>query len=546
MILRKFLDFIHPAVALIRFKKIEIRRNLGLVNLNSLERLILLDGYKQVRNKEVHTIIWRGCPGRGAIHSESAIALGLKLRGINSKFIFLDESTTGCIDQDINKGLPLSQWGQISKKCYEFGTKSLKRVGLEYIDVGELVTKKKQLRFRQICNNLHEKELIAYQYKGVPVGKMAKDSTLSYLRGKSFKDQYQILRKYLFTALMCTEAARAALDRFKPKHLLMQRHLEYADWAPAYYVFTQAGLPATLWSTGATLDYRVSFKNVKGTDLTSFFAMSDKAWEERENQDLTKEEEKELMKLLGVPWRKGRLKRIPYKPQSIKAMKKKLGISNNKPIWCVFLHVNWDAGFNPDLMPFKDVVDWTWKTISIIKKIKNVNWLIKVHPSEQIDTVYGMEEVIREKFAKLPEHVKIIPADSKITTNDLIKILDGGVTLQGTVGVQLPAQGIPMIVGCKTHYAAKGFTYDAFRLKEYARLLEKAWQIKKLSQKKIKLARQYAYSLFFQRNLTLNMLEGRCCDHFIDLKQAYRLHPGNDEVFDFICEKIIKGGEFIL
>ena len=118
--------------------------------------------------------------------------------------------------------------------------------------------------------------------------------------------------------------------------------------------------------------------------------------------------------------------------------------------------------------------------------------------------------------------------------------------MRGTVGVELPARGIPVIVGERSHYAGKGFTYDGFTRERYLELLHEVGEIPLLTEEQRDLARRYAYALYFQRRIPLNMSQGRGINVPLDLKKLDLLFPGNDVVMDMICDRIMNGGEYIL
>jgi hypothetical protein len=61
--------------------------------------------------------------------------------------------------------------------------------------------------------------------------------------------------------------------------------------------------------------------------------------------------------------------------------------------------------------------------------------------------------------------------------------------------------GVPVIVGGKTHYRGKGFTYDPMSWEEYYRMVDQALsepQQHRLSRPQVELAWSYAYRFFFE------------------------------------------------
>jgi len=65
-----------------------------------------------------------------------------------------------------------------------------------------------------------------------------------------------------------------------------------------------------------------------------------------------------------------------------------------------------------------------------------------------------------------------------------------------------------------------------------------------LSRAQTRLARQYAYSFFIQRQIPLSMTQGHWGD--LDPEKLTRLVPGQDEVMDLLCARILDGEDMIL
>ena len=67
---------------------------------------------------------------------------------------------------------------------------------------------------------------------------------------------------------------------------------------------------------------------------------------------------------------------------------------------------------------------------------------------------------INSKFISLPKNIKIIPPNTKISPYSLFPFIDVGIVYNGTVGLEMSTQGIPVVVAGNAHYGKKAFTYD--------------------------------------------------------------------------------------
>ncbi|MBL7085870.1 MAG: hypothetical protein ISS28_02045, partial [Candidatus Cloacimonetes bacterium] len=275
--------------------RIVIKRWVGR-DLSLVERLSLLDiPIAENGADSTQVLFWRGIPGRASIYSEVIIALALRMRGISTRFIICDGVLSGCIQRSIENDKPISEWRKRCHQCVRYGIRILEDYGIPYVVMSKFVSRDKQAEIRKICSELSSGDLDNCEYCTVPVGQIAITSAGRYLRGQSLEGHEAILREYLFSSLVCSEAAMVALGDLKPSRVFMQAHIEYEGWAPAYVVLTRAGLPTTLWGGDIGQDRCITLRNVAGMDWRSIYSLSDEVWEERSKKPLTSEEVKALM-----------------------------------------------------------------------------------------------------------------------------------------------------------------------------------------------------------------------------------------------------------
>jgi hypothetical protein len=479
---------------------------------------------------------------------EIMIALAMKLRGFDVEFVICDGALSGCIQREVDKE-PLERWEMQCSGCVQGGVGALESVGLSYVGIGELVLPQQRKELREVCQLVPAEELNSYEYRGVQVGMFAEASTRRYLKGLSLEGYEQVFREYLYSALVCTEAARVSLSRLEPNRLFIQNHIFHVGWAPMFRIAMGAGLPVILWGGGLYKDGGIALRPAKDTQFRSLHFMTDESWQQRAALPLTKEEHIALTAFLDDFYRKQRASTIgqSQRYRSRKELLRRLNITDNKPIWCIFPPISWGelADFLINIYP--DVISWVHDTIRVINEIQEVTWLIKIHPAEsKKGAVCGMESLIRRAFPEVDWDKRIIPSKSDILLQDLFPILSGGVTIRGTSGLELAIQGLPVILAGQAHYGGKGFTYEPSSREEYVELLRNASRLGPLSEEQRKLARQYAYSLFLQRKIPMNMGVGPYRFAPLDFRKLDLLLPGHDTAMDMICDRIIDGGEFIL
>ena len=188
--------------------------------------------------------------------------------------------------------------------------------------------------------------------------------------------------------------------------------------------------------------------------------------------------------------------------------KKLLGISKNskKKIACIFSPVLWDANlfYGEDL--FDDFGDWLKQTLIAAKENKNVIWLVKLHPANlwkmQRDGNKGKSadyKIINKLFSEIPTNIKILSPDTMINNLNLFKVIDYGITVRGTVGIELPCFGVPLLTAGTGRYSNFGFTIDSSTKKEYLDKLSNIQKIPLMNTNQIKLAKWYAYGALILR-----------------------------------------------
>ena len=168
--------------------------------------------------------------------------------------------------------------------------------------------------------------------------------------------------------------------------------------------------------------------------------------------------------------------------------------------------------------------------------VKDVNWLIKIHPSDILN-LYGVEDEIKRKIDYIPSHIKIIKRNVKISPYGLYNLIDAGITTMGTVGVELPCFGKSIITVGRSHFSHKGFSVDIKSKDEYFYVLNNIKSIKRLDDGQIELAKKYAYLYFIQKSVLWRS---------VNLKNLELLLPGNDPYLDKICEGAVTGEDIIL
>ena len=482
------------------------------------------------------------------LNVEASIAAALKLRGINVHAIICDGMFKACAKREISQNIPLSEWSKSCTNCIKENREVLDKMKIPYSFIGDFVSEgeKEKLWEKAASYSLND-----FFYNNINIDKNIKSTIIRYLKGNPFEDiDKNILREYAFSGLIVVSSASKAIKEICPEMVFMS-HGIYVDWGPALQVAVGGGIPVTVWHS-SYLNKRLYFRSVEESKRISLHIISNSAWNLLKKTELTCKQNNYLEKFFNDRYRENIRydnKFISFNRLSLEQLdfRKKYDIDNHKAIWAVMAHLNWDAVTDYSPMLYDSFDEWILETIKEIIKISNVTWLIKIHPVEAyFSPESGIQNLINKHFPILPEHIKVVSATEEINSFDFFNLINGGITVYGTAGLELALAGKPVILAGEAHYGRKGFTYDSADRDSYKELLHKACFLGSLNKEQMILARKYAYCHFIQRQIPVPVIDMSSEWYKFEFHKRYLLLPGKDPFIDFICNRIIDKNEFIM
>jgi len=281
-----------------------------------------------------------------------------------------------------------------------------------------------------------------------------------------------LLDDVLRVAIRSTLAAEAILDDLRPQAVLFIER-NYASEAPISDLALQRGLNVIQFVSGFQDDEFVFKRYTSETRRLHPRSLSDASWEKVKAMDWTPERDAALEEELRQRYdgsqllqRRNQEWTRPWSPDEIRA---ELGLDPAKRTAVLFSHILWDANmfYGEDL--FDDQEEWFVETVRAACANDRVDWIVKLHPANvwkrKRDGVEGEElgdlVAIREQIGALPPHVKLLLPDSPISTRSLFDLVDWGITIRGSVGVELPCFGVPVLTAGTGFYSGRGFTVDS-------------------------------------------------------------------------------------
>jgi hypothetical protein len=195
-------------------------------------------------------------------------------------------------------------------------------------------------------------------------------------------------------------------------------------------------------------------------------------------------------------------------------VRRMLGLDPAKKTAIIFCHILYDATFFYGESLFDDYEQWMVETVRAAIANPNMNWIVKVHPvnvwrsrMDGSELVQLEAETLHRHFGTLPDHVKIMPAETGINTFSLFSAADVGLTVRGTIGMELPCFGIPVVIAGTGRYAGRGFTIDPKAREDYAGLLARLQEVPRLDAETTRRARLHYYGAIKLRPVPMRSLK---------------------------------------
>ena len=480
------------------------------------------------------------------LHVEASIAAAMKLRGYNVHAIICNSPYRGCAIRTVQEGVPISRWRDVCPACTRKTTAVLETMGIPYSYNGDFLTEAERDSLWQKTADVTWDTLDTLEWDGLNIGKNVRSSITRYLQGAALTGHEAIIHEYAYSGLVAACAASRAMERFKPWRVFMS-HGTYIDWGPALHTAFNRAIPVTGWKA-SYLSWHFYLRHVEDPARIDFKKLSRECWNEIKSKDLTPAENARLDKFLVDRYHN----KISFDMKQLKTYRKDVSdlrtkyAPSGKPIWAVLAHINWDSVSDYAPMAYPSFDDWMIDTIKHAIDVPDVQWLIKVHPIEAWDNpASGVQRLIEREFPSLPDHVRVIPAEEDVSPANMFELIDGGVTVYGTAGLELALMGKPVILGGEAHYGGLGFTHEGVTPIRYREFLRRAAQLGPLTEEQRADVRKYAYSHFIQRQIPLEIVHDPRTEWWgLQHEKRDLLLPGNDPFIQFVCDRLVDGRDF--
>jgi hypothetical protein len=237
-----------------------------------------------------------------------------------------------------------------------------------------------------------------------------------------------------------------------------------------------------------------------------------------------------------------------YKAPRDQDLLDELGLAGYERVATLFTNITWDTGCLDRDVGFESMRAWVIECIDAMRSHPGTALIVRIHPEEDS---WGSRELIGEAvgaaFGDLPENVRVILPGQSINSYALMDSSDVVLTYTSTTGIEAVVRGIPVAVCGQAHYRGKGFTIDVAGLDHLHEVLGGDAAV---DERQIELAWRYAFTFFFRMCIpfpAVRETDPGVVDALASVPTATaEVTPGADPYLDFVCERMLSGGQFLL
>ena len=183
--------------------------------------------------------------------------------------------------------------------------------------------------------------------------------------------------------------------------------------------------------------------------------------------------------------------------------------NNNKPIFCLFSNISWDAFSFSEGAIFETMEQWIISTLEYFQSRPDFALIIKAHPAEIIHNTpdkYKVKSIIKKY--NLNDNILFVPETDKTKPFDLYEIIDYGIINISTVAIEMALKNIKVLTsGANGHYSNHGFTIDPKSLTEYYQTIDELGQRKNKFEPNLEVAKRYLHYRFFKEAIYFDPLQ---------------------------------------
>lgn len=495
----------------------------------------------------------------GAVAFDSYLAVALTLRGARCDVLLCDRVLPACMVADYTWYPRLATFaengpqGDLCSACFDPGAKVFgsEGLGLPLLRYSEFLSEADRRAAHATAVETPTAEIPAVEDGGLPIGEHAEAGALRFFArgelGPLTQDKQRIAGRYLEAAALATAVFRRLLaDR--RYDVVIGHHGIYVPQGLAALTTGAAGTRFVAWNAAYRRD---SFILQHGeTYHRGMLSEPASTWADR---PLSDRERRELMEYLATratgadDWISFHRAGEGGRADPVAA----IGLDPRKPLVTLLTSVIWDAQLHYRQRAFASQVAWVLETIHWFAGRPDLQLAIRVHPAEVTGHLPARQRIrdeIAAAFATLPPNVALVDSEAPVSTYALAAASNAAIIYATKTGIELAANGIPVIVAGESWLRGKGIGIDCSDPAEYRAALAALPLAGRMDAVSTDRAQRYAWHFFFRRMIPLpGFRPARFpgVPYEVHPSSLTELAPGASPELDLVCDGILSGSPFI-
>ena len=316
------------------------------------------------------------------------------------------------------------------------------------------------------------------------------------------------LKRTLKRSMHLSDAAAAVVAKTQPT-LMVSVEKGFVGTAEIFYAALNAGVDYVQWAgchePDSIMLKRYSWNNCREHP----FSIANASWTQILELPWSDKYREDVMAQFARGYKEGawfRYKNLATDQKQVakQELLAQLGLDSAKKTAVIYSHILNDANlfYGQDLFS-GGYEEWLVETVRVAAENPHVNWVLKLHPSNVYRNAklgytgeYGEILALKHAFGKVPDFLRVVYPEEKTSPFSFFQITDFGITVRGTVGLELPCFGVPVLTAGTGRYAGKGFTVDSATREEYLAKIRAIHDIQPLTEEQTRRGQRYAYFVF--------------------------------------------------
>jgi hypothetical protein len=418
-------------------------------------------------------------------------ATSLYSRGHRIMGITCDGGFSACSMESIYYPRPSCEY------CHERNLSMIDIFGLRefFQPISKYLTQIDRNAIRDEIEAIPFEKIMDFEWQGIPLGKhMSRDLPQYYFRYVNAMDRSlePKIRDSLYSSYLYTIVAENVWKNITPDRGVVTggKTIAYGSF---YNVCMKNTCPVITWDESMMGSF-VFGKNGYANEY-----VIDEAWERYKDIELSDQENMHVESFFSKS-SQGIIGNACYYKSPVleeKRIREELGFDPNKPLVSLMTNILWDTSALGRDIAFDSMLDWIIKTIDFYHDSNEVQLVIRCHPhgaDQDFKTFRDTYEYIMEHYDGLPDHIKIIPSHSQISSHSLCGMSSLICVYGTTMGLEMAVRGLNVLVCGDVHFRGRGFTCDIDTLEQYLSILGNLKGFKStLSQEQVAYARRYSH-----------------------------------------------------